>query len=164
MLYGNGDGTFSGYKTYLGTFGSHNPGVVTDINNDGVDDYVINDSNNRLNHFYGDTRDGISKLRTFSLKTQFDSKQALSEFDKTLTRLLTQRGEIGAFQSRLTTATIVLSATNENYIAADARIRDADIASEAANVLGLSILQKTGAALMAQSNRGSDIALMLLRV
>jgi flagellin len=160
----NGDGTFSSVSTDLGIIGTALAGFVTDINNDGVDDYVSGPSPSNLRYFYGETRDGVSELRNFSLKTQYDSKQALSEFDKTLTRLLTQRGEIGAFQSRLTTATNVLSATNENYIAADSRIRDADIASEAANVLSLTILQQAGAALMAQSNRGGDIALKLLRI
>lgn len=153
---GNGTGTLGTAVSYsIGAAG--NSIGVGDLNNDGVYD-LASSTANRLS----DTTYGVSPLLSFSLKTKADSLQALSEFNKASQRLSSQRGQIGAFQSRLGFAANNLSATVENYASAASRIKDADIASEAANLVRMQILQQAATAVLAQANQQPGIALKLL--
>jgi flagellin len=72
------------------------------------------------------------------------------------------RGEIGALQSRLSSALRVLGAGQENSLAAASRIEDIDVATEAAEVTRLRILQESGVALLAQQRSNSILVLDLL--
>ena len=47
-------------------------------------------------------------------------------------------------------------------MAAESRIRDADVAAEAAELTRLSILQQAGTAILAQANQQPSLALQLL--
>jgi len=73
------------------------------------------------------------------------------------------RGILGGIESRLSTAIVNLGVTRENLVAAESRIRDVDVAEEAANLTRLSILQQAGAAVLAQANQLPTLALQLLR-
>jgi flagellin len=50
-----------------------------------------------------------------------------------------------------------------NLAAAESRIRDADLAAEAANLTKAQILQQAGVAALAQANSAPQIVLSLLR-
>jgi flagellin len=84
-------------------------------------------------------------------------------FQRKLDQLCAQRGEIGAFQSRLGVAVNTLSVSRENYLSARSQITDADVAQESAQLLKNQILQQAGAAVLAQANQAPALALMLLR-
>ncbi len=56
-----------------------------------------------------------------------------------------------------------VSAANINYKAAESRISDADVASEAANTVRNTILQQTASSLLGQANQAPQIALRLLQ-
>ena len=73
------------------------------------------------------------------------------------------RGILGGVESRLSTAIANLSVTRENLLAAESRIRDVDVAEEAANLTRLTILQQAGTAVLAQANQLPSLALQLLR-
>ena len=73
------------------------------------------------------------------------------------------RGILGGIESRLSTAIVNLGVTRENLVAAESRIRDVDVAEEAANLTRLSILQQAGTAVLAQANQLPTLALQLLR-
>jgi flagellin len=73
------------------------------------------------------------------------------------------RGILGGIESRLSTAIVNLGVTRENLVAAESRIRDVDVAEEAANLTRLSILQQAGAAVLVQANQLPTLALQLLR-
>jgi flagellin len=55
-----------------------------------------------------------------------------------------------------------LQVARENFKAAESRIRDVDVASEAAELTRLNILQQAGAAVLAQANQQPQLALQLL--
>lgn len=74
------------------------------------------------------------------------------------------RGVLGGIESRLSTAIANLGVARENLIAAESRIRDVDVAEEAANLTRLNILQQAGTAVLAQANTLPALALQLLRV
>ena len=73
------------------------------------------------------------------------------------------RGILGGVESRLSTAIANLGVARENLVAAESRIRDVDVAEEAANLTRLNILQQAGTAVLAQANQLPSLALQLLR-
>jgi len=76
--------------------------------------------------------------------------------------LTTNRGTLGAAESRLTVAVNSLQVARENFSSAESQIRDVDVAQEAANLTRLNILQQAGAAVLAQANQQPALALSLL--
>ena len=88
---------------------------------------------------------------------------ALDNVNAALSSLSARRGTIGAVESRLNTAINYLQVARENFIAAESRIRDADIASETANLVRLQVLQQAGVAVLAQANQQPALVRDLLQ-
>ena len=91
------------------------------------------------------------------------SLNALDAVNRAVTSLSGIRGTLGSGESRLRTALTNLLSTRENYAAAESRIRDTDVASDAAELTRLNILQQAGASVLAQANQIPQLALSLLR-
>ncbi len=110
----------------------------------------------------------VSNL-TFSLngttlsEGQSASRLALDAVNAAIQSLASTRGTLGAAQSRLEVAINNLSVARENFASAESRIRDVDVASEAAELTRLGILQQAGASVLAQANQQPGLALSLLR-
>lgn len=162
VLLGQGDGTFNTRVSY--TAGTNPTGVISgDFNGDGVLDLVSSDyTSNTLSILLGQTRDGIAPILPFSLRTIADARQAISLLADKRDILATQRGLIGAHQSRLEVATNVLATSGQNFITAASRIRDADLADETSKLVRLQILQRAGAAVLAQANQQPALVTKLL--
>ena len=94
---------------------------------------------------------------------QSASRHALDAVNNAIESLATTRGKLGAAEARLKVAISNLSVARENFAAAESRIRDVDVASEAAELTRLGILQQAGAAVLAQANQQPSLALGLLR-
>jgi flagellin len=165
ILLGQDNGTFSTARSFATGTGSSPLSVSTgDFNGDGVIDLASADVNNdSVSILLGTTREGINPLLSFSLKTMADAKQALSMIQKKREQLSSQRGTIGALQARLTVGVSTLSTKNENYLAAASRVRDIDVAQDAAEAVRLRILKETGVAILSQANQIPTLALTLLR-
>jgi flagellin len=73
------------------------------------------------------------------------------------------RGVLGGVESRLSTAITNLTVAKENYSGAESRIRDIDVAEEAASLTRYNILQQAGTSVLAQANQLPSLALQLLR-
>jgi len=93
---------------------------------------------------------------------QSASRLALDGVKGAIQSLAQQRGTLGATESRLRVAINNLGVARENFASAESRIRDVDVASEAAELTRLSILQQAGAAVLAQANQQPALALSLL--
>ena len=94
---------------------------------------------------------------------QSASRAALDAVNNAITSLASTRGTLGATESRLQVAINSLTVARENFASAESRIRDVDVASEAAELTRLNILQQAGAAVLAQANQQPSLALSLLR-
>jgi flagellin len=94
---------------------------------------------------------------------QSASRLALDAVNSAISSLASTRGVLGATESRLNVAINNLSVARENFLAAESRIRDVDVASEAADLTRLGILQQAGASILAQANQQPQLALSLLR-
>jgi flagellin len=73
------------------------------------------------------------------------------------------RGTLGAAESRLDVTIKNLEVARENFKAAESRIRDVDVATEAAELTRLNILQQAGTAILAQANQQPQLALRLIQ-
>ena len=94
---------------------------------------------------------------------QAAAKSALDAVKGAISSLTAARGTLGATESRLNYAVANLQVAKENYASAESQIRDVDVASEAANLTRLNILQQAGAAVLAQANQQPSLALSLLK-
>ena len=94
---------------------------------------------------------------------QSASRLTLDAVNTAISSLASTRGVLGAAESRLRVAINNLSVARENFASAESRIRDVDVASEAAELTRLGILQQAGAAILAQANQQPGLALSLLR-
>jgi len=157
---GNGDGTFSAATSISGPGGTMTIGLG-DIDGDGVLD-LVSASDTTVNTRISQTTSGTSPLLPFSLATRADALQAMAPLTRKLAQLSAQRGSIGAFQSRLSTAVSTIQTSIENYSTAASRLTDADIAEEAAQLTRGKILQQSSALILAQANLQPEIALKLL--
>jgi flagellin len=109
-----------------------------------------------------------SSSSTFSIvgatesEAQESARSAIDAIASALTSVNQKRGNLGALESRLEVTINNLQVARENFKAAESRIRDVDVASEAAELTRLNILQQAGAAVLAQANQVPQLALQLL--
>lgn len=91
------------------------------------------------------------------------SRSALTAVKEAITSATRSRGQLGASESRLNVAITNLQVARENFSAAESRIRDVDVASEAAELTRLNILQQAATAVLGQANQQPTLALSLLQ-
>lgn len=93
---------------------------------------------------------------------QSASRLALDAVNTAIGSLASQRGVLGATEARLRVTIQNLAVARENFAAAESQIRDTDVASEAAELTRLGILQQAGSSILAQANQQPSLALSLL--
>jgi len=92
-----------------------------------------------------------------------NAQAAIDLIDTALDTVNTERGNLGAVQSRIEIAVRSLETTRENTAAARGRIMDTDFAAETANLTRAQILQQAGVAMLSQANTLPQSALALLQ-
>lgn len=95
--------------------------------------------------------------------TKQQAQGAIASLDAALHKVARYRAYLGAHQNRLMSTDRNLGIAIENLSSANSRIVDADFAYEAAELTQNSILQQSGAAVLAQANQLPSIALKLLQ-
>ena len=91
------------------------------------------------------------------------AKLALTAITNAVSNLGTIQGRIGTAENQLGYAINLAQSQISNFSAAESRIRDADIASEAANLTKAQVLQQASLAAMAQANSAPQAVLALLK-
>jgi len=91
------------------------------------------------------------------------SRSALDAVKLAINSITRDRGTLGAAESRLNAAINNLLVARENFQSAESRIRDVDVAAEAAELTRLNILQQAASAVLAQANQQPALALSLLQ-
>ncbi|MNQ85503.1 A-type flagellin [compost metagenome] len=107
--------------------------------------------------FVGGSAGGIN------IATQSAAQNVLAAVDSLLTVVDGKRAELGAVQNRLDSTIRNQSNISENVSAARSRIRDADFATETANMTKQNILQQAASSILAQANQRPQSALSLLQ-
>jgi flagellin len=88
---------------------------------------------------------------------------ALTALQTAVNTLGLVQGKVGAGENRLQYAVSLAQSQITNYSAAQAGIRDADVASEAANLTKAQVLQQASIAALAQANSAPQAVLALLK-
>jgi len=91
------------------------------------------------------------------------ARSAIALLDSAMNTLNEQRENFGAGINRLQQAVTNLQASRTNLAAALGRIRDVDVAEEAANMTKWQVLTQAGSAVLSQANQAPQAALSLLR-
>lgn len=122
------------------------------------------DENNYITFDAGaaDAQAGALEVDGIDVADKGDARDALEAIDKGIQKVAEMRAGFGAIQSRMATTVNNLEVYRENLSAANSRIRDADMAEEAANLAQRTIIQQAGVATLAQANSANSLALKLI--
>ncbi len=104
----------------------------------------------------------LGAIDTNGVSSTANALDTISRLKAAQSTIASMRGSFGAVESRMRSAISNLQISGENFLAAASRIRDVDVADAAANLARLSILQRSGASVLAQANQSPAIALSLL--
>lgn len=105
----------------------------------------------------------ISDAAAVDVKTADTAQTAISNIQKAITKLSTQRSTLGAVQNRLEHTVANLDNISENTQASESRIRDTDMAEEMVSYSKNNILQQAGQSMLAQANQANQGVLSLLQ-
>ncbi len=105
---------------------------------------------------------GSLTIASVTLSTAAGSQAALDSFDTAIEQLSTARAKVGAFQNRMQITVSNLGVAHENLSAANSRIRDVDVAMEAADMTKHQILSQAGLSVLGQANGLPQAALSLI--
>ncbi len=100
---------------------------------------------------------------TADIATQSGAQNAVAAIAQAVSNLGNAQAVVGKGQNQFNYAVNLASTQLTNLSAAESRIRDADLASEAANLTKAQILQQAGIAALAQANSAPQAVLTLLR-
>jgi flagellin-like hook-associated protein FlgL len=179
VLLNAGDGTFgvqTQYSSQNGSYAAH----VTDLDRDGLNDILRAGSssifttltNQGAGSFasstlsakltFSDAR-GTAKIQHVDLTTADSAREAMDTLEARAEKISRQRAVYGSVESRLKAAASVIDSTIINYRSAESRIKDTDVAEDAASLVRLNILKQVSASVLAQANLEPQIALRLLQ-
>ena len=91
-----------------------------------------------------------------------DAQENLAKIDEAIETISSNRANLGSLQSRLESTVNNLETFQESSMAANSRIRDADVAIESANLARANILSAANTSILAQANSSPATALKLV--
>ncbi|MDM5091836.1 MULTISPECIES: flagellin B [Aeromonas] len=98
-----------------------------------------------------------------SVSTADNAQKAMANLDFMIKAVDSKRAELGAVQNRFDSTIRNQANISENVNAARSRIRDADFATETANMTKQNILQQAASSILSQANQRPQSALSLLQ-
>ncbi len=96
------------------------------------------------------------------IATKEGAQLSLQTLDDALVRVNGARAKLGALQNRLASVINTQGINDENFSAANSRIRDVDVAAETADMTKNSILNQAGVSVLSQTNAFPNAALKLI--
>ncbi|MBM3813782.1 MAG: hypothetical protein FJW20_19315 [Acidimicrobiia bacterium] len=105
----------------------------------------------------------LSGGSTISIGSQANAEAAVTALASAVSELGKVQATVGRGQNQFTFAVNLAQTQISNLAASESRIRDADLAAEAANLTRAQILQQAGIAALAQANVAPQAVLSLLR-
>jgi len=145
---------FNGRKLLDGTTGMVDIQVGT--KNDPFNDRITYDSSSIIT-----TLEALG-IGAESVASKQGAQVALEKLDDALVQVNGSRANLGALQNRLQSVIQNLGVTEENFSAANSRIRDVDVAAETASLTKNQILNQAGVSVLSQANQSPQFALKLL--
>jgi flagellin len=112
---------------------------------------------------YGSSTTALGNSSSVDINSATNATSAVTSLSTAVENLGRIQGTIGRAQNQLSYAVNLAQSQLTNLAAAESRVRDADLASEAANLSKAQILLQTGTAAIAQANSAPQAVLALLR-
>ena len=139
------------------TKGKADVAEITSTNSTGADAWVVTVSTGSTSKVTWADIDDISG------STGSSAQMAMANLDFMIQAVDSKRAELGAVQNRFDSTIRNQSNVSENVSAARSRIRDADFATETANMTKQNILQQAASSILSQANQRPQSALSLLQ-
>ena len=130
--------------------------IQVDINNDDFEDRIEFDSGKQVA-----TLDALG-IESFDFSDKNDARESLEVLEDAQRQVNGYRANLGAIQNRLVSTSENLNVAVENFSAANARVRDTDVADSTATLASGQILQQAAIGILAQANQQPSAALRLL--
>lgn len=111
----------------------------------------------------GKTDSTSLSVKSGKVDTSADASAFITALDTAIATVGGYRANLGAVQNRFESTIRNQSNVSENLSAARSRIRDADFATETANMTKQNILQQASSAVLSQANQRPQVALSLLK-
>jgi flagellin len=124
---------------------------------------INNTADDRIEVLFGGADATELGVDTLDISSQAGSQGALDTIDTAIQSLSTIREGFGSSINRLQAASTNLDTAKTNLSSALSRVRDTDIASEAAQMARNNVLSQAGTSVLAQANQAPQAALSLLR-
>lgn len=105
---------------------------------------------------------GSLGVDSFDFSTKEGAQDALSVLDEAQTRVSSFRANLGALQNRMQSTVENTSTQYENLMAANARIRDTDVAAASSEMTRNNVLLQASTATLSQANQLPGLALKLI--
>ena len=121
--------------------------------------------NNRIEITIEDMRasGNLLNLNSTSVATLTSSRSSITQIDQAITKVSSQRGDLGAWMNRLSFTISFTENEIENIQNSEAAISDADVASEVSAFTRAQVLSQAATAMLAQANAVPQSALSLLQ-
>ena len=105
----------------------------------------------------------ISNMKKEGSKGTEAATKMIDNLDDALERVNVSRGNLGAMQNRLQTASSNLNTMNENLTSIESRIRDVDVAKEIMNLSKINFITQANQAIMVQAKSQPEAVIQLLK-
>lgn len=105
----------------------------------------------------------ISNMKKEGIKGTEAATKMIDNLDDALERVNVSRGNLGAMQNRLQTASSNLNTMNENLTSIESRIRDVDVAKEIMNLSKINLITQANQAIMVQAKSQPEAVIQLLK-
>lgn len=109
------------------------------------------------------SKDDISNMKKEGSKGTEAATKMIDNLDDALERVNVSRGNLGAMQNRLQTASSNLNTMNENLTSIESRIRDVDVAKEIMNLSKINLIIQANQAIMVQAKSQPEAVIQLLK-
>lgn len=109
------------------------------------------------------SKDDISNMKKEGSKGTEAATKMIDNLDDALERVNVSRGNLGAMQNRLQTASSNLNTMNEKLTSIESRIRDVDVAKEIMNLSKINLITQANQAIMVQAKSQPEAVIQLLK-
>lgn len=125
---------------------------------------VSANNNDKIRYDMGKIMDSKNNfgIQHINLRTKESSWESLSAIDKMMSEISGSRAQLGSMSNRMNSVIQNLQVSRENLSGSNSKIRDADVAKEAANKAKISIAQSASLALLKMSNDEPGAILKLI--
>jgi flagellin len=157
----NAAGTAEGIR-FISSLNNFNVNVGSAVNNSSADPVGLYDGTAGAATTQGQTV-ASSSSGAINIGTVGGALQAVTAVGNAVQQLGVAQAAVGRGENQLNYAIDLANSQNTNYSSAESDIRDADVATEAANLTKAQVLQQAAIAAMAQANSAPQAILSLLR-